>query len=141
MWPTQFGARTYGLTGTGRTIMQFPDKVSGGAAMFNLLNKYTGMTLHDMAVRWTGATTGAPGTGDAADLKEYINLISKATGLKPTDVITPDVFSGPKGIAWVKAQSGGGEGPGKGYPMSDDEWSQAQRWGLRLTPLGQPAGP
>jgi hypothetical protein len=99
------------------------------------------MTLHDMAVKWTGIGSGDKGTGNQRNLKEYIDTISKATGLKGTDTITPEFMAGPGGIAFAKAQSGGGEGPGKGYPMSDDEWSQSQRWGLGLPPVGQPSGP
>jgi hypothetical protein len=75
---------------------------------------------------------GEPGTGTQRDLNQYVAKLSKATGLKATDTLTPDFLAGPGGIAFAKSQSAA-EGPGKqwgGYPMTDDEWKQAQDWGI-----------
>jgi hypothetical protein len=134
-WGRQFGARTYSnLQGTSHNIMNFPNKVSGGAALFYLLNRsYTGMTLRNAVQDWTDAGSGHPGTGTKADLKNYISGASKATGLKDTDIITPEFLASPAGIGLAKSFDGLEESYGlKGspeYPMSDDEWTQAHDWG------------
>jgi hypothetical protein len=87
--------------------MQFSDEVSGGAAWFRLLSKdYVGKTLQQIGEKYTGIGQGAVGRGTKkAHLKQYIDTISKATGLKPSDTLTPDFLAGPGGIAWAKAQS------------------------------------
>ena len=129
-WAKQFGARTYGVIGGGNTIVRFPTKVAGAAAQFNLLGRrYVGKSLRDAVATYTGAGSGTPGTGAKADLDQYTAALSKATGLGATDRITPEFLSGPGGIALAKAQAAS-EGPLTGYPLTDDEWAQAQKRGL-----------
>jgi hypothetical protein len=83
-----------------------------------------------MARKYTGIGQGAVGGGTPEnDLQQYINTISNATGLKPTDRLTPDFLAGPGGQAWARAQWSA-EGPGKGYPITDDELTQGQHWGI-----------
>jgi hypothetical protein len=131
-WGQDYGARSYGKIDQGNTIMEFPDKTSGAAAWFHLMGtpRYMGKTLQQIGEDYTGITHGAVGKGTTpGDLKRYINTISKATGLKPTDTLTPEFLAGPGGRAWAKAQWSA-EGPGKGYPISDDELTEGQNWGI-----------
>lgn len=127
MWPnaiaTRFGATGYQNLndGQGNKIAIFPDGESGAAAHFALLNQnYTGMPLSAAIRKWSGGNSSS----------EYTNLVSKATGLSPDTVLTPNILASPQGIVLAKAmarQEAGGE-----FPLSDAGWQQAQARGLGL---------
>jgi hypothetical protein len=123
MWPnpiaSRFGATSYQSlndgTGQGNKIAIFPDAESGAAAHFALLNeKYTGMPLSAAITKWSGGNSSP----------QYTALVSKATGIAPGEVLTPQVLASPRGIALTKAmarQEAGGE-----FPLSDEGWARAQ---------------
>src|SRR5262249_12270813 len=60
----KFGQRGFGVIDHGQfKIALFPNPVNGAAANFDLLNRsYTGMSIGDAGVKWTGAHGfGVPG--------------------------------------------------------------------------------
>jgi hypothetical protein len=119
MWPGP-SASTYGSTGSqnvagNNKIATFPDAVSGGAAQFDLLNrKYTGMPLADALRKWSGGN----------NVESYIGGVTKATGLAPDAMITADLLRGPQGVALARAMAR--HETGRDFPMSPDQWVQAQ---------------
>ena len=75
----KFGALRTNTIGGGHLIAQFPDKVSGAAALFDLLLRlYVGLSLKDALTKWSG------GNG----IESYIAIVSKRTGLKSTDKLS-----------------------------------------------------
>ena len=51
----KFGALRTNTIGGGHLIAQFPDKVSGAAALFDLLLRlYVGLSLKDALTKWSG---------------------------------------------------------------------------------------
>lgn len=125
MWGGNAIATKYGATknitlndglGQGNTIAFFPDVVHGGSAQFALWNHgYTGMTLAAAIRKWSGGNSSIP----------YMTFLTQHTGLKATDVITPGILAGPKGLALMKAQAQWEAG--QPYPMTDTQWQEAQR--------------
>lgn len=125
MWGGNAIATKYGATknvvlndglGQGNTIAFFPTVVQGGSAQFALWSHgYTGLTLAAAIKKWSGGNSSIP----------YMTFLTQKTGLKPTDVITNAVLSGPKGLALVKAQAQWEAG--QPYPMTDIQWQEAQR--------------
>ena len=111
----KFGALKTNTIGGGHLIAQFPDKVSGAAALFDLLLRlYVGLTLKAAITKWSGGNS-AP---------EYVAAISKATGLKSTDKLTRAVLADQqKMIAFGKAMAK--HEAGQEYPMTDAEWFEA----------------
>jgi hypothetical protein len=111
----KFGALKTNTIGGGHLIAQFPDKVSGAAALFDLLIRlYVGLSLKDAITKWSGGNS-AP---------EYIAAISKATGLKSTDKLSRAVLADQqKMIAFAKAMAK--HEAGQEYPMTDAEWFEA----------------
>lgn len=113
-------AQLYGATGSiplpgGNNAAQFPDPVSGAAAQFALLGKnYTGMPLSGAIAKWSGGNSSPA----------YAAFIAKQTGLSPDTVLTRELLSGPQGLALAKAQAQWEAG--KPFPMSDEQWRQAQ---------------
>lgn len=116
---TKWGAnQTIGLNdglGQGNNIAVFPDKVHGAAAQFDLWNShYTGITLEAAIERWSGANSW----------QQYAKTIQSKTGLTAKTIMTSAILNSPQGLALVKAQAQWEAG--QVYPLSDDEWKQAQ---------------
>jgi outer membrane PBP1 activator LpoA protein len=99
-------------------IAVFPDKVHGAAAQFDLW--HTSKNYHNQqlahAIRiWSGGNSWP----------EYVALIAKlASGLTATTVIDDALLAGPLGLALVKAQAQ--MEAGRPYPLTDQQWAQAQ---------------
>lgn len=119
MWPgpssAAFGATGYQNIAGGNKIATFPDAESGAAAQFDLLNRnYTGMRLADAISKWSG--------GNASG--QYVASVSRATGLRPDTIITPELLQSPAGIdlsrAMARVESGGE------FPLSNQQWANAQ---------------
>jgi len=121
MGPTarQFGASTSeGLSG-GNNAAVFPNPQSGAAAQFALWRgNYTGMPLSSAINKWSGGNSP----------QGYTDFVARQSGLSPNTVLTPEVLASPQGIALMKAQAQWEAG--RPYPMTDDQWSQAQTMGL-----------
>lgn len=113
-------AAAYGATGSiplpgGNNAAQFPDPVSGAAAQFALLGKsYTNMPLSSAIAKWSGGNSSPA----------YAAFLAKQTGLSPDTVLTKELLSGPQGLALAKAQAHWEAG--KPFPLSDEQWGQAQ---------------
>lgn len=128
-------ARQYGATGAeaaagGNNAAVFPDPVSGAAAHFGLLNKnYLGMPLDAAISKWSGGNS-AP---------DYTQFVAKVAGLAPDAVLSHEVLSGPTGIALTKAQARWEAG--KDYPLSDEQWGEAQRRVFGGAPAAPAAAP
>lgn len=119
MWPgstaSQYGSTQSVTLRDGNKIAVFPDAVSGASAQFGLLNsKYAGLPLKTAIRKWSG--------GNSSD--DYTKSVSKATGLGPDDVLTPDVLKNPA-VAIPLAKSSARWEAGKDYPLSDDDWNIA----------------
>ncbi len=114
-------AGQYGATGKinlpgGNNAAVFPDKESGAAAQFALLDKgYTGKTLGEAIKKWSGGN----------DSRAYADSVSRATGLPLDTKLTHDVLAGPQGIKLAQAMAR--VEAGREYPMSDEQWGNAQR--------------
>jgi hypothetical protein len=118
---TKFGSTSHGVLSDGNHIAYFPDKVSGAAAQFDLLNsrKYIGRPIGDVIDEWSGST------GGEKNVHSYAKHVADSVGLSPNDPLTPQLLQSPAGITFAKAMArieAGGE-----YPLSDDEWNQAQQ--------------
>lgn len=111
----KFGAIKTNTIGGGHLIAQFPDKVSGAAALFDLLIRlYVGLTLRAAITKWSGGNS-AP---------EYVAAVSKATGLKSADKLSRAVLADQqKMIAFGKAMAK--HEAGQEYPMTDAQWFEA----------------
>jgi hypothetical protein len=132
-WPGTV-ATIYGATGSeniagGNKIATFPTPVHGAAAMFALADtRYAGMPLRDAIAKWSGGN----------NVPEYVDSVTKATGLSPDTVVTGQLLRGPTGIALAKAMSR--VEAGREFPMSDAQWQQAQAAAFGIGPAGQRAG-
>jgi hypothetical protein len=106
------------VLGQGNNIAVFPDKVHGAAAQFDLWRtskNYKGKTLASAIHTWSGGNSS----------QAYVEfLIKHATGLTSVTVINDSLLNSPLGIAMMKAQAW--NEAGQQYPMTDDEWKQAQ---------------
>lgn len=116
-WPgpvaKEFGStRSHHISG-GNLIAEFPSQQHGAAAHLALLDRrYTGMTLTDAIRKWTGGTSDPSG---------YISSVSKATGIKPSEKITRDIFAKPEtAIPFARAMAG--EEAGTSSPITGDDW-------------------
>lgn len=103
----------------GNQIAFFPDKVHGACAQFDLWRtskNYRGKTLNQAIETWSGGNSW-PG---------YVHfLTSRVPGLTGGTVVDDELLSGPRGAAMMKAQAQ--HEAGVPYPMSDEDWLQAQR--------------
>lgn len=100
--------------GQGNNIAVFPDKVHGAAAQFDLWNShYTGMTLKAAITKWSGGNWS----------QSYANFLIKS-GIALTTIITSAILSSSSGLELLKLQAQWEAG--QLYPMTDDEWKQAQ---------------
>jgi hypothetical protein len=102
--------------GQANHIAIFPDRVSGAAAQFDLWrSNYCNMSLEEAVKKWSGGNASVP----------YMTFLRAHTGFNPDTLISPVMLSGPSGISLMQAQAAWEAG--KPYPMSDAEWSEAQR--------------
>jgi hypothetical protein len=117
-------ARQFGATGAqslpgGNNAAVFDDPVNGAAAQFALWAKnYSGMPLSAAISKWSGGNSSP----------SYTAFLTKQTGLSPDTVLTPQLLASPQGLALAKAQAHWEVG--KPYPLSDEQWAQAQAKGL-----------
>jgi uncharacterized protein (TIGR02594 family) len=111
----KFGAFKTNIIGGGHQIAQFPDHVSGAAAMFDLLRRsYVGLTLEGILAKWSGGNS----------VGAYVVNVSLATGLAPKARVTRAFLDdADEAIALAKAMAA--HEAGKEYPMSDEEWDEA----------------
>lgn len=100
----------------------FPDRVSGAAAMFDLLgsSKYSGQTVQEAIFKWAGGRNPA-----------YPEYIEKQTGISPDTVITKEFLQSDQGIKLTKAMSRYEAGHERGeYPLSEQGWQTARERAL-----------
>jgi hypothetical protein len=117
-------ARKFGATSSANVSQRdqpavFPDRVSGAAAMFNLLGSknYRGKTIEEGIYRWAAGRNPA-----------YPAFVEKTSGVPRNTVITPEFLQTPQGIAVAKAMAQYEAGYQKGaYPLSDEGWQKAQK--------------
>ena len=104
--------------GQGNQIAVFPDPIHGAAAQFDLWRTskhYANKTLATAIRTWSGGNSWA----------SYVNfLCARTPGLTRNTIINEALLRSPTGIAMMKAQAW--HEAGEKYPMSDDEWAQAQ---------------
>lgn len=121
MWDGKI-ARKWGSTqhvvladGQKNHIAIFPSRVAGAAAQFDLWRtSYSGMTLASAIRRWSGNNSA----------EAYARALA-ATGVSLDDRVTPELLAGTAGLALLKTQAKWEAG--REYPMSDEEWREAQR--------------
>jgi hypothetical protein len=121
-------AKKFGTTGThtiggGHKIAAFDDPVSGAAAQFDLLSrKYSGMRMKDAISMWSGGNFSP----------EYANYITSKTGMPADTVMTRELLADPAfAIPFARASAEWESGLTKtGYPLSDEQWSNAHRMAL-----------
>lgn len=105
--------------GQGNNIAFFPTKVQGACAQFDLWRSsknYRNKTLAAAITTWSGGNY----------VSSYLRFLTdRVPGLTTSTVIDEAFLRSPNGIAFMKAQAW--HEAGKPYPMSDDEWKEAQR--------------
>lgn len=112
---TQFGSSGYGVIGGGHKIARFATPEQGAAAQFGLLGRrYVGKPLGAAITEWSGGNS-SPG---------YIAAVSRATGLNPGTIITPELLQSPQGIGLAKAMAR--QEAGREFPMTNEQWARAQ---------------
>jgi hypothetical protein len=110
-----FGATGSATIGGGHKIANFPDPVSGAAAQFHLLGRaYAGLPLAQAIAKWSGGNNAG----------QYTAAVSRATGISPETVLTPELLQSPQGIALVRAMAK--HETGREFPMQPEQWQQAQ---------------
>jgi hypothetical protein len=127
MWGGNAITRRWGETGNialndglhqNNHIAVFPDKVHGAAAQFDLWRtskNYNGQHLAHAIRTWSGGNSWP----------EYVAFLTRhAPELSATTLVSDALLSSPLGLALVKAQAW--MEAGQEYPMTDDEWAQAQ---------------
>lgn len=104
--------------GQGNRIAYFPTKVQGAACQFDRwLNSkhYRNQPLAVAIETWSGGNSW----------QQYVNfLCARVPGLTSDTVINASFLSSARGIQLMKAQAW--HESGVQYPMTDDEWAQAQ---------------
>ena len=136
MWGGNALTRKWGETGNialndglhqNNHIAVFPDKVHGAAAQFDLWHtskNYHNQPLAQAIRTWSGGNSWP----------EYVSFLAKhAPGLTGTTVVNDALLSGSQGLALMKAQAQ--MEAGKPYPLTDEEWAQAQEMVFPKTPL------
>lgn len=121
MWPgesaSKFGSTSYDKLddGQGNLIAKFDTPEQGAAAQFDLLSsKYGGLPLGQAISRWSGNNSSP----------QYVQAVSKATGISPDTVITPELLKNPD-VAIPLAKAMAKQEAGADYPMTDDQWKSA----------------
>jgi len=120
----RFGSIGTQTIGGGHKIAVFDDPVKGAAAQFDLLRRrYTGLPLSQAIARWSGGNSVGP----------YLAGVSRDTGLSPNTVLTPDLLASPQGVALARRMAQ--HEAGRPFPLSDEQWTKAQRMGLGGPPI------
>lgn len=115
--------------GQGNNIAHFPTKVQGAAAQFDLWHTsghYNNRTLRVAIATWSGGNW----------VESYVSFLkARVPGLTDSTVINDAYLRSADGIALMKAQAW--HEAGRPYPMSDDEWKQAQAlvFGVQVAPI------
>lgn len=117
-WPgpsaTKFGATGHQNLADGNKIATFATPEAGAAATFDLLaTRYAGKPVVQALARWKGGNVR-----DAA-------AVAQKLGMDPNAIITPQMLSGPEGIAFVK-EIANSEAPVP-FPLDDSGWAKAQQ--------------
>lgn len=111
----RFGALRTNTIGGGHLIAEFPDHVSGGAALFALLAQgYAGLTLRAAITKWSGGN----------HVSAYLETIKRRTGLPPDHTLSHEFLRDPD-QAIPLAQAMAAHEAGQDYPMTDAEWLRA----------------
>lgn len=124
MWPgpssARFGATQYERLKDGNLIAHFDNPVNGAAAQFDLLGsgKYINRPIGDIIDEWSGHT------GGKANVSAYASHVANSIGVSPYDRLTSGILQSPQGILFAKAMAR--MEAGQEYPLSDDDWRQAQ---------------
>ena len=114
---TKFGAVKTNKIGGGHLIAQFPDPVSGAAALFDLLNRaYAGMTVRGAIAKWSGGN----------NVETYVDVVCAATGLKPLDVITVPYLQTARTAIKLACAMARHEA-GQEFPLTKSEWKSAHK--------------
>ncbi len=107
--------------GQGNQIAMFPTKVQGAAAQFDLWRtpRYRGKPLAVTIQTWSGGNSW----------QQYVGfLTAKTPGLTSETIIDDAFLASPVAISMMKAQAW--HEAGRPYPMTDDEWAEAQKMAL-----------
>lgn len=115
-WQSRFGGTRGGVIGGGHLIAQFPDKVSGGAAMFALLggSMYVNKPVAEAMRKWTGGNNAST----------YIAWLARR-GIDTGEVVGNYLANKDAAIALATNMSRWETS--HAYPMSLDEWEEAYR--------------
>lgn len=101
--------------GQGNNIAHFPTPVAGAAAQFDLWRMhYTGLTLKAAILKWSGGNWSQP----------YADFLVSHTKIALTDNVSSTLLASGQGLALMKYQAQWEAG--KPYPLTDDQWAQAQ---------------
>ena len=128
LWPGT-SSRKFGAVGAetlkdgqSNQIATFPDKVAGGAALFDLLyNNYTGMSLRAAIAKWSGGNS----------VESYLSVLTADGLIGPADTLTKEFVENPRtAIAFAKAMAQ--HEAGVPYPMTDEEWKQAHEMVFKI---------
>lgn len=105
-------------------IAVFGDAVTGGAALYDLLDqKYAGKTLKAAIAKWSGGNSS----------KAYAARISRATGVGLNEVITHEMLRDPAFAVPFAMEMANHEMGGQ-YPMTADDWAAAHGMFLAGSP-------
>ena len=116
----QFGSTGFSVIGGGHKIATFDTPEAGAAAHFGLLaQRYSGLTVEGAIKKWSGGNSNSA----------YTNFVTRSSGLQPSDRLTPEVLSSPRGLQMVRAMATW-EAGGQRYPLDDNGWARAQEAGL-----------
>ena len=114
-WQRRFGGTDTGARiGGGHRIAMFPDRVSGAAALFALLNGslYRGKTLASALSTWTGNN----------NVRSYLEYM-QGRGIDPNETVANFLANKDAAIALATAMARWETG--HVYPMSEEEWREA----------------
>lgn len=137
-WPgpsaTKFGSKEWWPCGGNNKIAVFPTFEQGGAATFDLwARRYSNMTLEAAILKWSGHNSS----------KAYADFLAKKIpGLTMDTMITKDFLRSDTGWRFMKYQSQWEAG--KPYPMTDEQWKDAQDMAFgpkKAKPTPAPAEP
>jgi hypothetical protein len=128
MWPgdisRKYGSSSYAVIGGNNQIAFFASPVHGAAAAFEMLANspnYANKPINQIISTWSG------NTGGLANVKAYVNRVTKAVGLDPTSTLSPEFSQSPGGISFLKEMARQEAGLDEYPNMTDQYWQRAQR--------------